>query len=144
MAKKIMNANKVINGSFGKVMLDGEKLGNIKSFEAKATATYEDVNISESLGTGSKYMGFTIEGTMTLHKIDSFLAEKIGNGIRTGNMPTFTIVASLDDPSSYGTETVQLSGVTFDELTLMSFEVKALGEEEIPFKAQDFKYLDTI
>ena len=66
MSKKKMNQNRVINGTHGSVIWDGEKLSNIKSYEAKVTMNYEDVSQAEELIDGRKYMGAEISGTMTL------------------------------------------------------------------------------
>ena len=139
-----MDKNKIIRGSFGAVWLDGEELGAVKSFEAKVTLEYEDVDIMGELGKSKRYMGFTGEGTMTLHKIDSTIGKLLADGIRNGNMPDFKIVAKLDDPTAYGAERVELTGVTISELMALKFENKALREEEVPFSFSHFRYIDMI
>ena len=48
------------------------------------------------------------------------------------------------DPQADGQIRVALYGVVFDELTLLKFENNTIIEEEIPFKAQSYKYLDQI
>ena len=42
--------NKVFRGTFGKVWVDGERLSNVKSFEAKAALDYEDMNVNGDFG----------------------------------------------------------------------------------------------
>ena len=143
MANK-MDKNKILRGSFGAVWLDGEELGSVKSFEAKVTLEYEDVDIMGELGKSKSHMGFTGEGTMTLHKIDSTIGKLLADGIRNGNMPDFKIVAKLDDPTAYGAERVELTGVTISELMALKFENKALREEEVPFSFSHFRYIDMI
>ena len=83
MLKK-MKANQVVNGSFGSLWIDNEKLSNIKSFEAKVELNYEEVNIAEDLGTHQKLMGYAGSGTMTLHKVDSFVLKKMKDGLAQG------------------------------------------------------------
>ena len=144
MSKKAYNKNRIINGSHGKVFWDGVKLSNAKSMEAKTIMAYEEINQPGSLTTAQRYMGYSIAGTITLYKIDSFAAEKMVDAIKSGVMPESTIIAALEDPAAYGYERVELTGVTFDELTLMSWENRTLGEEELPFKAEDFRYLDKV
>lgn len=139
-----MAANKVINGSWGRLWWDGDLLANTKSFEAKVTLNYETVDISEDLGESQKYMGWTGAGTITLHKIDSLAAVKLSDGIQSGNMPDFKLVSRLADPASYGHERVELTGVTFDELTLIKWANKEIGEEELPFKFSGYRFLDKI
>lgn len=141
---KEMYANRVINGTFGRVWVDDELMGNCSSFEAKITGNYETINIAGKLGEAQKYLGFSGAGSMTMKKIDSSLVKKIADGYRTGELPEIKIVALLEDPASYGKERVALYGVTFDETTLSKFEVKAPIEEEFPFKFEDYEFLDTI
>ena len=55
-----------------------------------------------------------------------------------------TIVVALDDPTAYGAERVQLRDVLLDEITLSKFENKTLTEEEVPFTAGSYEFLDLI
>lgn len=144
MAKKAMNSNKVLSGTHGKLWVDSDKMSNVKSFEAKISGDFEELAVSEKMSKQYKYMGSNIEGTIVLHKIDSYIAAKVAEGFRTGNFPDIAIVAAIEDPAAYGYERVQLTGVKFTELTLMKFEAGAVGEEEVPFTAEDFVFLDQI
>lgn len=136
--------NKIIRGSFGKVWLNDDRLANVKSFEAKATLDYEDVDVNGDLGQKHRYMGYSVAGTLTLHKYDSTVAKLMKDAIVSGVMPEIKVIAALDDPTAYGAERVALYDVTLDEVTLNKFENKGLTEEEVPFKAGSFKFLDTI
>ena len=141
---KKFDRNKVIRGSFGKVWMDDERLFNVKSFEAKVSLSYEPLKINGDLGEHQRYTGYTIEGTMVLHKYDTTVGRKYQEGIISGDVPDLSVVAALDDPTAYGAERVQLTEVTLDEVTLSKFENGTVLEEEVPFKAAYFKYLDTI
>lgn len=136
--------NKVIRGTFGKVWLDGERMANVKSFEAKATIDYEDMDVNGDFGQKKRYMGYSIAGTMTLHKYDSTIAAKYHTGVMNGELPDLTIVASVDDPTGYGAERVALYDVKLDEITLSQFENRTVTEEEVPFTAGSFTFLDLI
>lgn len=136
--------NKVFRGSFGKVWRNDERLANIKSFEAKAALSYEDMEVNGDLGTKKRYMGYSITGTMTLYKFDSAVLKLLKEGITTGVMPDIKIVSALDDPTAYGAERVMLTDITLDEVTLSKFENKGLVEEEVPFAAGGFELLDLI
>ena len=141
---KKLDANKVINGTFGSVWMAMEKLANCKSFEAKASLDYEDVLLAEDLSTHKKYMGWTGAGTIRLHKVDSTMAKTLADGIKSGVFEPVTIVAKLEDPAAYGAARVKLSGVCFDELTLIKFANKEIQEEECPFTFDDYEFLDMI
>lgn len=136
--------NKVFRGTFGKVWVDGERLSNVKSFEAKASIDYEDMNVNGDFGTKKRYMGYSISGTMTLHKFDSFILRKYQAGLMTGELPDITIDVILDDPTAYGREQVRLLDVALDEITLSKFENKTLTEEEVPFTAGAYEFHDLI
>lgn len=138
------NHNKVIRGTFGKVWVDGERLSNVKSFEAKATIDYEDMDVNGDFGQKKRYMGYSIAGTMTLHKFDSFILSKYHTGVMNGELPDMTMVSALDDPTGYGAERVALYDVKLDEITLSKFENRTVTEEEVPFTAGSFEFLDLI
>ena len=72
------------------------------------------------------------------------MAKALADGIKSGNLEPVTIVAKLEDPAAYGAERVKLSGVCFDELTLIKFANKEIQEEECPFTFDDFEFLDMI
>jgi hypothetical protein len=141
---KNFDHNKTLRGTFGKVWVDNERMSNVKSFEAKAALSYEDMDVNGDFGTKKRYMGYSISGTMLLHKFDSHIVSKYHAGIITGELPSMTVVAALDDPTAYGAERVALYDVKLDELTLMKFENKTLVEEEVPFTAGSYEYLDLI
>ena len=142
--KKKIKSNQIINGTFGKLWVQGEKVSNVKSFESKVSLEYEDVNLSEELGVQQKYVGYAVEGTIVLHQVDSEFIKLYNEGIVTGNLPEVTIVAAVDDPASLGAERIQFLDVTLDEIPLTTYETKTNGEVEVPFKAGKFIPLDLI
>lgn len=144
MSMKKFDRNKILRGSFGKVWLDDERMFNVKSYEAKVTLNYEEVDVNGDLGKHQRYLGYSIAGTMVLHKYDTTVGKKYADGIASGDLPDLSMVGALDDPTAYGAERVQLTEVTLDEVTLLKFENGTVTEEEVPFKAAAFKYLDTI
>ena len=139
-----MNKNQIIRGSFGRVWVDAELFSNVKSFEAKLTLNYEEVDIAGDLGKHQRYMGFTGEGTMVLHKINSKILAKLATAIKNGEMPDIKIISKLEDPTALGAERIELIEVTIDEVMLMKFENAAIGEEEVPFKFANYNLLDYI
>ena len=139
-----MDTNKILRGSFGAVWLNNEELGTVKSFEAKITMEYEDVDIAGKLGKHRRYMGFTGEGTMTLHKIDSAIAKMLHEGIKRGNLPDIKLVGKLEDPTGYGAERVEFTEVTISEVMALKFANKELREEEVPFAFASYRFIDMI
>jgi hypothetical protein len=136
--------NKIIRGTFGRLFVNGQALANVKSFEIKATINYETVNINGELCDQQRMIGYSLAGTMALHKVDSFVAKLIGDGLSTGVLPNIKIVGVLADPDSNGSERVEIYDVTLDEVTLLAFENASVGEESVPFKAGGYRYIDMI
>ncbi len=136
--------NKIIRGTFGRVWVNGEMIANVKSFEAKISADYEDVHINGEFGVQKRYMGYSISGTLTIHKIGSGVLNLYGKGLMNGRLPDVRIDAALADPDSAGAQRVVLYDVTFDEVTLAQFENHTVLEESIPFTAGSYEILETI
>lgn len=143
MAGKI-RGNKVINGTFGAVWVNGEKWMDVESFEAKVAVDYEDVNQAEDLATHKKMTGWNGEGTLTVKKVYSRGAALMANAVKTGILPEVGLVGKLADPDAFGSERVAINDVTFNEFTLMSFEQKTLATEELPFNFADYDPIDLI
>lgn len=139
-----VKTNQIIRGTFGRVWIDGELFANVKSFEAKLTLNYEEVDLSNDLGKHQRYMGFTGEGTMTLHKINSKIFAKLAKAIKSGDMPEISVVGKVEDPTALGAERVSFTEVTIDEVMALKFENATIGEEEVPFKFADYEPLDLI
>lgn len=139
-----VKGSQVINGTHGRIWVDGELWLYVKSFEAKATADIEDINVCGDLATYGKMKGWNGEGTITCYKVDSRISKKIANAMKNGDMPEIKLVGSLSDPSSKGVEKVEILGVMFTEFMLMSFASKEVIEEEIPFRFTDYNFIDLI
>ena len=139
-----IKTNQIIRGTYGRVWIDGELFANVKSFEAKLTLNYEEVDLSNDLGKHQRYMGFTVEGTMTLHKVNSKIFAKLAKAIKSGEMPEISIVGKLEDPTALGAERVSFTEVTIDEVMALKYENATIGEEEVPFKFADYEPLDLI
>lgn len=138
------SAKRVMNGTFGEVWLDSEYVGECYKFQAKETYTRERVAMAGKLTAGNKLTGIERTGSMSLHKVNSRMAQKIGNQVRAGNDPTFTIISKLDDPDAYGAERVSILGVKFDDLTIADWERATLGMIEAPFTFEEYEYLDEV
>lgn len=140
----IMNAQRVILGTWGKLFVNNVRVANIKSFELKASMNYEDILVNGNLITQSKYTGSTLTGTMVVAKVDSFNINLVKDAIKTGVMPSIKFMGELTDPNVDGDEAIEVSDVMFDEATLLSFVNGEVREESTAFRAGDFNYLSTI
>ncbi|USK54370.1 phage tail tube protein [Cytobacillus solani] len=139
-----VKSNKVINGTFGAVWVNGEKWLDVESFEAKVTINYEDVNMAEDLATHKKMTGWSGEGTLSVKKVYSRGANLLAKSVKNGIVPDISIVGKVADPDAHGHERVAINEVTFNEFMLLKFEQKTLGSEELPFAFADYDEIDLI
>ncbi|MCT4566129.1 MAG: phage tail tube protein [Maledivibacter sp.] len=145
MVNKI-SGNRVINGTWGEIWLDGDKISELTGLEAKITLKKEDVNMCGVLAKDSKVTGWEGKGTLKMHKVNSRMAVRLGESIKKGRDVRVTILAKLADPDTIASqaERIVLKDVSFDDLTLMNFETKALGKVECPFTFTDYDFMDLI
>ena len=139
-----IDERKIMNGTHGTVFLDGEEVAELKAFQAKLEFQKEEVKVAGKMATGTKYMGYSGKGSLQLHKVNSRMIKAIGNQIKEGKEPRFTIIGKLADPDADGVERIALNNVSFDDLTLFDFEVGAVGQVECPFTFTDIETIDLI
>lgn len=135
---------KVINGTFGEVWVDDDYMAEATALEAKVTLEKTEVNQVGTLAKGYKVTGIDGKGTLKMNKVTSYFIQKLSENTKAGKTTTCTIISNLKDPDSMGAERIQLTGCTFDELTLVNWEAKKLGEESIPFSFTGWEPLDLI
>ena len=138
------SAKNVINGTWGEVWIDGEKISECTALNAKITLSKTDVNIAGKLAKSSKVTGWEGKGQLKMLKINSRMILKTINNIKNGKETICTIVSKLADPDALGAERIVLKNVAIDDLTLMDWEVKKNGEITVPFTFDDYDMLDTI
>lgn len=138
------DASKVMNGTYGKLWVDGELWAEVDAFEAKVTVNYEDVNFAGEGATHKKATGWAGTGSTTIKKIYSRVQRKMADKVRRGEYPRFDFVGKLEDPDAHGAERVALHDVTISEFMLLKFAQKALGSEEIPFAFSDYELVDSV
>ena len=138
------NAKNAINGTHGALWINDREVGEVKSFQVKVEFQKEEIKLAGSMATDTKYMGYTVKGSLSLHKVNSRMIKAIGEQIKLGKEPRFTLIGKLADPDSDGVERIALNNVSFDDLTLFDFEVGALGQTECPFTFTDYDFLDLI
>lgn len=139
-----MDAKNVINGTFGSLWVDNELWAETDSFEAIVNVDYEDVNIAGNLATHKKQIGWNGTGNLTIKKVNSRVAKKMAKAVKAGKTPRMKLVGKLADPDALGYERVAIYDVTFDSFTLMKFEQKTPGSQEIPFAFSDYDLIDAI
>jgi hypothetical protein len=138
------SAKRVINGTHGEIWLDGEYVGEAFKCQAKGSFNKQTINICRRMAEDSKITSIKYTGSLGLHKVSSRMARLIGAQVKAGRDPRFTVISKLADPDAYGAERVQLTGVSFDDLTLADWEAAVNGKVECPFTFTDYDFLDDI
>lgn len=139
-----MEGKSIINGTWGEVWLDAEKVIEAYGIQAKLNFKKEDIQLCGQMGTDKKITGYDGTGSLKMHKVNSRMAKSILKAIQEGKDVRFTIITKLADPDSDGTERIALKGVSFDDLTLADWEAGTPGKTEAPFTFSKVEYLDMI
>ena len=143
MSRTIDSAKRVVNGTWGELWIDGEKVAECTACQAKVALNKETINLCGRFMDATEATSATGTGSLTLHKVDSGFAQKM-SGIKNGVDRRFTVISKLRDPDSFGAERVALYDVSFDDLTLADWQAATVGQVTAPFTFSDFEYLDEI
>lgn len=139
-----LQAKKIINGTWGRVTIDGEEVASCYGCSLKLSYNKESVAQGGSMMEDSKTLSITGTGSLMLHKVDSLLLQKTGEAIRKGKDVRATIISEIADPDAYGAERIAVKGVSFDDLTLADWQHKQLTQLQVPFTFSDYQLLDLI
>lgn len=132
MMDERLSGRRYINGSYGELWWDGEKIAGINKFELKLTPEREDVP-GDGLDMDAKIVAIKVEGSFTVKKLHSRAVDKLIKNWLQGLDPRSTIIAKLSDPDAYGSERVTIENVWFNETAIIQFEKKKVTEEEYKF-----------
>lgn len=131
----MLDATRVINGSYGKLYHDGEWLTNVTGVELNIDINYEEVPRAGTRVLGHKATTITMTGTIQSFKVTRRLVDAISQILddRQGAFVTELLV-NIDDPENPDMRGfIRLKGVQFTNIPLMSFEHGSLVEEELQF-----------
>lgn len=143
MATSIDTAKRVINGTYGEVWVDGEKIAECTACQLKVNKNKETINLCGQFMSDTKATSASGTGSLTLYKVDSGFAQKLSD-IQSGIDRRFTVISKLRDPDSYGAERVAVYNVSFDDLTLADWRAATGGTVTAPFTYSRYEFLDQI
>ena len=135
---------RVINGTWGSVWVDSEKINECYGLQATVEVKREAVKVCGDLWEHNKMVGCKGKGTIKMNRVSSRFVEKIFNILETGKDAVFEIQSMLEDPDALGLETIVLKNVTFDELSMQNWEAEQPGTYEVPFSFAGAEYADKI
>lgn len=136
--------NGFMSGTNAKLWFNGELLATVSKYEAKVTGSFDDVDCIGSYPTYQQYHGYKINGTLTIHKVNSTIGAMYARAYKTGVMPQVTLTSTVFKPESGKSERVAISDVVITEFTAATAEAKGTIDEEFPFSAVSYEYLEEI
>ena len=140
----MLDATKVVNGTYGQVFLGDEEVAEMKAFQAKLEFQKEEIKVAGQMAVDTKLMSYSGKGSLQLHKVNSRMVKTLLEEIKAGKDPRFTLIGKLADPNSEGAERIAIKNVSFDDLTIFDFEVGAVSSTECPFSFTDIETIDLI
>lgn len=140
------DARRQINGSYGFLWLDGERVAEVLSFEAKVVGNRKEVYQSGSNDVESKLLNVKGEGSMKFKKVFSRGVNKFLESWKRGEDVRCKLEAKLDDPDAHGAERMTIDDAWFTEITAMQFEAGQALERDMPFgfAPSKLKMIETI
>ena len=135
---------RVINGTFGSIWVDSEKINECYGLKATVEIKREQVKVCGDLWEHNKMVGASGKGSIKMNRVSTRFVETIFDIIDTGRDAVFEIQSMLADPDALGRETIVLKNVTFDELSIQDWESETPGTYEVPFSFAGMEYLDAI
>lgn len=143
MARRLDSARRVINGTYGEVWVDGEKIAECTGCQLKVSKNKQTVNLCGQFMDDSKATSGSGTGSLTLYKVDSGFIRR-QQGMQDGEDVRGTVISKLRDPDSYGAERVAAYNVSFDDLTLADWQAATVGTVTTPFTFSRYELLDMI
>ena len=143
MARTIDSAKRILNGTYGEVWVDGEKIAECSACQAKVSKDKETIYLCGQFMSDTKATGASGTGSLTLHKVDSGFIQR-QQQLQSGVDVRCTVVSKLKDPDSWGAERVALYNVSFDDLVLADWQAAEVGSVTAPFTFSRYELLDAI
>lgn len=131
-----LDASRTIHSMYGKILMDGEEQTNVTECTAKVTLDKKELNVVGD--DWSRYKRGTKKGT------GSFNGYHITSAMIQRDFKRFELIASLEDPESYGYERIRLKKCMADEVNLINLKVGDLVMEESNFTFEGYELLDAI
>ena len=65
----MLDATKVINGTYGQVFLGDDEVAEMKAFQAKLEFQKEEIKVAGQMAVDTKLMSYSGKGSLQLHKV---------------------------------------------------------------------------
>lgn len=135
---------RTFTGSDAEVWLGGDQLATLSKIDISVNGKFEDVTVCGDYRTYPVYGGYSVEGSVTIYKIDSTIQKKWGRAYRTGIMPDIKIITKLRDKATGKSERYVIHNVVFKNFDILNCESQKPIEQNVSIQAVDFEPLEEI
>lgn len=112
----------------------------MQTFSLHQNNEYEDVNEADFYGKKKRFLGYELTGTISKYKVGHEFLD-ILEQIKNGNTPEINLIGKAYNPNTKRMEVLKVIGVTFDEGDIMNLEQKTATKEDLPYAAEDYKWI---
>jgi hypothetical protein len=141
----MLDASRIINGSFGQVFMGEKWLSNFNKMEANVEIQKAEIKLAGTRWTAQKVTGLKGTGTISGFKVTSDMTKLLAPvADDQRGMTVVELISKLADPESHGVERIRLKNVVFDKIPLANWESQTQVAEELAFTFQGFELLDPI
>lgn len=140
------DTDKVINGSFGSLTLNGKQVKEVKSGSAKIEKEYSDVEIAGTFWTAEKLTGIKGSGEFKTAYARDLIVEDELKSLANHKDLKHELTMKLADPDAYNGQYdyVRYTNVKFKEIPTSDFEAKKLGERTYSFTFVGMELIERI
>lgn len=139
-----MKGSEIFNGTDGTLWVSTDDtelpIGSMQTFSLHQNNEFEDVNEAEFLGKKKRLLGYELTGTITKYKVGHEFLD-IMEKYKDGDTPDIYLIGKAYNKNTKKMEVVKVIGVTFNEGDIMNLEQKTATKEEIPYAAEDYKWI---
>lgn len=136
----VLQPNKVYQGRWTKLLLDGEELAECYGNKAVTKLNKDTIPRCGTMMNASLATSADNTGSLKLHKINANIQKKLALGLKSGEMPTFTIVETEYNKSTGGMLTKTYYGVSFDSLDWADWDATKISGYDIAYTFDDAAY----
>lgn len=140
---EVLSPERVRSGTHGSCWINGEFGSEIYGLQIKVNKNKEKVPRCGAFMEGTKTISANITGTVKLYNATSRMIQLEAEALREGRDVRHVLVSKLDDPDADSVQRIQVTGVSFDDLTLADWEAAKLGTIEAPFTADAYMVLES-
>lgn len=140
-----MDAERIINGTYGELHENGVWMENINNVTADLNIKKNALQLSGGIWDKHKVVGVSGSGTISGYKVTSAMIQSVSWAQTNRGVPTSTeLISWLKDPEAYGFEAVRLKNVKWDKVTLVGWTAGQEVREDTPFTFEGYELINPI